>query len=600
MKSAFLIILLLLSLILTGCPGLEEIIDLDPQNPKLHISIEGEGSVSPNQGTYEKNEIVHLQVTPGKGWTFSHWICTHSQDVEPVQVEEGQWKIVMDSDKHLTAVFVPLTYELHITIYGQGSVHHGIKVSPQYHEYEADMVLSLVGLPEEGWDFSHFEGDLNTTDNPATLIMDDHKWIDAYFTSQDEDEHTGIINGTARFSDKEDHSKIQITAQGEGVQKITFTDEEGNFTFKDLPTTNLYIEAHHDGYFPTSITFLSVNGETRSIDEVLYLYPLQTYGHVEGHAFFIDRENHKDIAINIRTLEGKELPNLIALTDEDGYFYFDKVPVDPDTDEETYIFTASSLREMGYGTDSIRGTVYRDTLTTLDDELWLRPSAAEVIIFADDSTPWNSNALFEMLDLLEADYSIHSSDEMATLPLPIDKTVWIINDQYQSFYDAYAASQERFDNFVVQGGTLLFEACDQGWNGGSIKGAGATLPGDVINELRYDNNNYNVNPTHPMMTAVPMELYGTYASHNYFVNLPEISTILCEDNQGNPTLVEYKYGQGRVIATGQPLEFNWNNAQNLRQIYANMIFYTFNQPIQVLFPEGDPVDSKVTRDSSGL
>lgn len=409
---------------------------------------------------------------------------------------------------------------------------------------------------------------------------------------------TNVIRGVAQFSDQLDHAGIQIDVVNVNLQRQTVTDAAGNFEFTGLPNSGYVLMASSTGYYPTNTYLWAITGDEYQIDEQMVLYPMGKYGSVQGHAYYIDRDDHEGIAVNIRTIDGEQLPDLIAVTDEDGYFSFDSVPVDDTTESSTYVFTAFALdASLGYANDSVTGTVGMNaTLTT--DNLRLRPEASEAIIFADDETPWDSQALSEMLGILDVDYTIHLSSEMATLPLPIDKTVWIINDQPQSFYDAYAVSQARFDAFVEAGGTLLFEACDEGWNGGSLLDAGATMPGNVENRLSYDYSNTNVNPTHPMMENVEISLSGSYASHNYFTNLPTSATILCEDTNGEPTLVEYKVGLGRVVATGQPLEFHWAYSENPRQIYPNMIFYTFDLPFEDVFAARTVRGTKIPRSSA--
>ncbi|HBV88205.1 MAG TPA: hypothetical protein DEF42_16495 [Desulfosporosinus sp.] len=399
---------------------------------------------------------------------------------------------------------------------------------------------------------------------------------------------TGIITGVAKFPDSVvlvDYSGIKIIAKGfttEGIaiEFVTTTSSDGTFSLTQLPKGNYILEASKTGYYSTSKVAEGINDQTTVLEEVMILYPEVVSGTVKGYAKFIDQQDYQGIVVKIQTLEGRLLPDLIAMTDSQGYFEFTDVPVDNITDKSTYIFTAYALDgAMGYATDSVEVTVNANQITTISETLWLRPAAEEVIIFADDPSPWGSEALQDMLEELGVSYNIYSSESMSEIPLPINKTVWIINDQPQDFYNAYKANQSRFDDFVKQGGTLLFEACDQGGGGGSIVGAGATLPGGVVNEIYYDEYNTNVNTSHPMMAGVPANLQGNYASHNYFINLPDISTVLCADSLGNPTLVEYKYEQGRVVATGQPLEFYWGSNNNLRQIYPNMIYYTFHKPV---------------------
>jgi hypothetical protein len=395
------------------------------------------------------------------------------------------------------------------------------------------------------------------------------------------------INGVATLSDlaeQADYSGITITAkgfteEGEAIEFAATTNNEGVFSLTQLPEGNYVLEASKTGYYTSSKLAKAVNGQTTLLEEIMILYPEVVSGTVKGCVRFIDKLDHQGIGVKVQTLEGKLLPDLIAMADSQGNFEFDELPVDKITNQSTYIFTAFALDDaLGYATDSVQATVNANQITTVPETLWLRPAAEDVIIFADDPTPWDSEALQDMLNGLGVSYNIYASESMSSIPLPLNKTVWIINDQPQGYYDAYKANQSRFDEFVQQGGTLLFEACDMGWKRGSINRAGATLPGGVVNQLNYDNYNTNVNPSHPMMAGVPVDLVGDYASHNYFTNLPAVSTILCRDSSGNPTLVEYKYGQGRVVATGQPLEDCWWN-NNLRQIYPNMIYYTFNRPV---------------------
>ncbi|MEN6350268.1 MAG: cadherin-like beta sandwich domain-containing protein [Syntrophomonas sp.] len=399
------------------------------------------------------------------------------------------------------------------------------------------------------------------------------------------------ISGAVKLSDFADvedaHAGITITIKGtlEGgaIEFSTTTSSDGSYSFANLPACNFVLEAGKSGYCSTNILVQTTDNQT-TVNETIMLIPEIITGSVEGYAKFIDKTDYQGIGIQIQTLEGKILPNLIAMTDSNGYFKFDNVPVSGGS--TTYIFTAFALDDsLNYGTDSVEVTVQANELTTLPNILWLRPAAIDLIIFADDPTAWDyddnfrpQTPLYDMLQESGDHYTIYPSSEMSTLDLPVNKTVWVINDQPQGFYDSYKTNQERFDDFVNRGGTLLFEACDSGWNGGSLSAAGATLPGGVVNAPCYDRSNTNINPTHPMMSGVPINLTGDYASHNYFNNLPDIATVLCVDTQNHPTLVEYKFGQGRVVATGQTLEISYRLNWNLRQIYPNMIAYTFNKP----------------------
>jgi hypothetical protein len=193
-------------------------------------------------------------------------------------------------------------------------------------------------------------------------------------------------------------------------------------------------------------------------------------------------------------------------------------------------------------------------------------TATHVKLFQ-DNLPWDSNAMENMLLGLGFQYGtgpdtyeIISSDQMETIPLiPGEDLVIIANDQKQSFYENYADAQVRFTNFVYIGGSILWEACDEGWADGSLSRAGVILPGNVgINPTDFDYQNFIANPDLPLLAGLPTVMDHNYASHESFYNLPDGTTIYCTNENYQPTLVEFNLGGGWIIITGQPLEHQFD------------------------------------------
>lgn len=182
-----------------------------------------------------------------------------------------------------------------------------------------------------------------------------------------------------------------------------------------------------------------------------------------------------------------------------------------------------------------------------------------------DNLPWSTNAMVNMLEALgftegegEYTYEVISSDMFATVPLiPGEDLVIISNDQNQTFYNNYAASQLRFTNFVLNGGSLFWEACDEGWAGGSMAEAGVILPGNVTATLSFDRNNFVTDQNLPLVSGLPDELEHNYASHENFTNLPDGTTVYMVDSENKATLIEFNIGLGWIIITGQPLEHQY-------------------------------------------
>ena len=238
-------------------------------------------------------------------------------------------------------------------------------------------------------------------------------------------------------------------------------------------------------------------------------------------------------------------------------------------------------------------------------------SATKIKIFR-DNLPWNSEALDDMLADLgiilgteENEYEVLTSETIDTVVLTAGEDLIIIaNDQSQEFYDNYSASQQKIDAFVQSGGTILWEACDLGWANGSIDEAGIDLPGSPHVVSGYDNYNFLTSSLWQITAGMDSVLYGTYASHEGFTNLPSGALTYTLDSRGLPTLVSYSFGVGWVVISGQPLEYAYDRIDSLNtgQLLPNIISFLLGiDPGQSLMiaTDGNPNAAIENRNSAG-
>jgi hypothetical protein len=190
------------------------------------------------------------------------------------------------------------------------------------------------------------------------------------------------------------------------------------------------------------------------------------------------------------------------------------------------------------------------------------------VLLIQTALPWNSNANTEVLTSLGYSYDIVDMSNLGTVNLFSYPVILIVNDQNQAFYDEYANQVSDFETYVESGGVLVFFAAGAGWAGGQLN---APLPGGVSWEFGYDPTNHIVDDGHPIVTGLlsggndewggPLtdaDLVGNYCSHGYFTNLPaDAHVILANDLWGEPTLVEYSLGNGKVIASTLTWEAYW-------------------------------------------
>jgi PhoPQ-activated pathogenicity-related protein len=141
----------------------------------LTMAVEGQGTVSPPEGTqeYRFNSKVTLSATPATDWTFSRWEGDLTGTANPVTIR-------VRSSISVTAVFEyagPVLHTLTTAVEGSGM----LDPAPGTHSYAENDVATLTAVPDTGWRFDHWEGALSGFENPAALTMSKDQSVTAVF-----------------------------------------------------------------------------------------------------------------------------------------------------------------------------------------------------------------------------------------------------------------------------------------------------------------------------------------------------------------------------------------------------------------------------------
>lgn len=154
----------------------------------LTLNINGGGNVEvdTNDGTFyatmltqqydvDIDTCITLTAIPvSVGAEFSHWIGDVSNTSNMTTI------VCMDEDKEVTAVFdCGCGYMLTVDVVGSGEVVQ----DPHRFCYSTDGTeqVELTAVPEEGWAFYEWTGNVSGRDNPITLTMDEDKSVTAIF-----------------------------------------------------------------------------------------------------------------------------------------------------------------------------------------------------------------------------------------------------------------------------------------------------------------------------------------------------------------------------------------------------------------------------------
>lgn len=113
------------------------------------------------------------------------FVLTGLQGSTEISVVEGGWDfetitVSKKTDDALIKGFRK-SYLLTIFVEGEGTVEKEEFIVSQELDYYHGASVRLTAIPEVGWSFSHWEGDLEGSKNPVDLFVDGHKTITAVF-----------------------------------------------------------------------------------------------------------------------------------------------------------------------------------------------------------------------------------------------------------------------------------------------------------------------------------------------------------------------------------------------------------------------------------
>jgi len=145
----------------------------------LTMAVVGEGTVTPGSGDYAAGDMA-ITATPASGWEFSAWSTDDMAEI--ADASSAETTLTLDKDKTVTATFTQITYTLTVASSDNGSVTTpGENTFP----YNAGTVVSLVAVPDDGYEFVNWTGDVGTVADvnaaSTTITMSGNYSITANF-----------------------------------------------------------------------------------------------------------------------------------------------------------------------------------------------------------------------------------------------------------------------------------------------------------------------------------------------------------------------------------------------------------------------------------
>ena len=238
----------------------------------LTVTVNGPGGVtkSPDKATYLHGESVTLTAVPGANASFLGWSGALTGVTNPAT-------LVMDGDKAVTATFAENIHTLTLSPGPNGS----ITASPNKPAYYQNEQVTLTAVPQAGYKFVAWGGDLTGTANPDTLVMTQNSTVSATFVLDQAYtvDVTVVGNGlVVKDPDKAEYNLgEQITLSALPLAGAEFVGWSGDLTGNQNPAVvtvngDMDITATFAAAGVYSLTIVPPNNGTIQVNPVRPLY----------------------------------------------------------------------------------------------------------------------------------------------------------------------------------------------------------------------------------------------------------------------------------------------------------------------------------------
>lgn len=145
---------------------------------ELTVGSAGNGTTVPSGAvTVDHNGATSISATPGAGWVFEIWEITSGTGAIANTTSPFTTVTLTEGNAAVSAVFIQSHYSLSVNTAGSG---HVTKI-PDQTAFASGSSVECTAVPETGWSFDSWEGDLTGSDNPGNLTMDGNKSVTAVF-----------------------------------------------------------------------------------------------------------------------------------------------------------------------------------------------------------------------------------------------------------------------------------------------------------------------------------------------------------------------------------------------------------------------------------
>ena len=194
----------------------------------LSVTATDGGTVSSPGGSYNEGSSVTITATPNSEYLFENW--SNGSTENPITITVNQ-------NISLTANFVNRKYPLTINIQGEGTVREEIVSSAKSSdptEYNSGTTVRLTAVPSDGWEFSSWSGDIESSNSTITTLINEPKNINLTFSEIIPPSITSTLKSKMFTKGVQDTISIGLNIP-RGFHSVNVSSELGNVSVFSSP-----------------------------------------------------------------------------------------------------------------------------------------------------------------------------------------------------------------------------------------------------------------------------------------------------------------------------------------------------------------------------
>jgi len=221
------------------------------------VSPEESGAIYPAEGEFNTGDGIEIEARPAEGYIFDRWDDDLNGNMNPEI-------LLFNSNRTVTAHFIKLDHNLNVEIIGAGVVKESV-VSSEEQLNSSVTIIKLTAEAEEGWFFDRWEGDLNGSENPDTIELDDDKNVTAIFSQEIPEVNPSNSSVSASPTELKvgDSSTVTVELRDDNENLIKgLSEDDFEIELKGSASAGAIQESAEGGIYEFEVTSVSLGGVT--------------------------------------------------------------------------------------------------------------------------------------------------------------------------------------------------------------------------------------------------------------------------------------------------------------------------------------------------